>query len=84
MHRSSSQPATFLFIFHHLSHLPIDSELLPVANVGEVDVDVFIERMVEVRDELKDKASSNITKAQQSRKEYYDSRHSSEVYDLYT
>ena len=61
-------------MFHRQPHLPIDSELLPVSDVGEINVDLFVERMVEVCDELKDKASANITKAQQGPKEYYDSR----------
>ena len=48
----------------------------PVSNIGKVNVDLFVERMVKVHDELKDKASANITEAQTKQKEYYDSRHS--------
>ena len=44
------------FLFHYLSELPP-----VVSDVGEVDVDLFVERMVEVCDELKEKTSANIT-----------------------
>ena len=80
-YRASKQKSTgyspFYMMFHRQPRLPVDSELLPVSDVGEVDIDLFVERMVKVRDELKDKASVNITKAQHDQKEYYDRSHSS-------
>ena len=39
----------------------IDSELLPVSDVGEVDVVLFVD--IEVHDELKDKASARAYRA---------------------
>ena len=39
-------------MFHRQPRLPIDSELLSVSDVGEVDVDLFVERMVKVHNEL--------------------------------
>lgn len=66
-------------MFHRQPRLPIDSELLPISEVGEPDIDQFVEGMIKVRDELKDKGSANISKAQQDQKEYYDKRHSPEV-----
>ena len=59
-------------MFHHQPRLPIDSELLPMSDAGEPDIDFFIENMVNVRDEFKDNGSANIIKAQQHQKEYYD------------
>ena len=50
-----------------------------MSDAGEPDIDLFIENMVKVRDELKDKGSTNISKAQQDQKKYYDKRHSPEV-----
>ena len=66
-------------MFHRQPCLPIDSELLPIPEVGEPDVDQFVEGMIKVRDELKNKGSANISKAQQDQKEYYDKKHSPEV-----
>ena len=50
-----------------------------MSDAGEPDFDLFIENMVKVRDELKDKVSANIAKAQRDQKEYYNKRHSPEV-----
>ena len=52
--------------------------------IGEVDVDLFVERMAKICNELKDAASANITKAHQDQKEYYDRRHSPEVHTRFT
>ena len=82
-YRASKQKSTgyspFFMMFHRQPRLPIDSELLPMSEVEESDIDEFVERMVKVRDDLKDKGSANISKAQQDQKEYYDKRHSPEV-----
>lgn len=40
---------------------------------------MFIERMTHIQDDIKEAASSNISKAQSKQKQYYDSRHSTEV-----
>ena len=46
----------------------------------EQDVDIFMEKMIKARDDLKSKAgAANIVKAQAKQKEYYDHRHSPEV-----
>ena len=82
--QKSTGYSPFYMMFHRQPHLPIDSELLSVSDVGEVDVDLFVERMVKLRNELKDAASANITKAQQDQKEYYDRRHSPEVHTRFT
>ena len=82
-YRASKQKSTgyspFYMMFHRQPRLPVDSELLPMSDAGEPDFDLFIENMVKVRDELKDKGSANIAKAQRDQKEYYDKRHSPEV-----
>ena len=48
-------------------------------DVEEVSPSTFIEKMSQIRDDLKEKACSNICKAQKSQKDYYDRRHLQEV-----
>ena len=66
-------------MFHRHPRLLIDSKLIPMSDTGEPDIDLFVKKMVKIDDELKDKGSANISKAQQDQREYYDKRHSPEV-----
>ena len=87
--RTSKQKSTgyspFYMMFHRHPRLLIDSKLIPTSDTGEPDIDLFVKKMVKIDDELNDKGSANISKAQQDQKEYYDKRHSPEVcvQDLY-
>ena len=67
-------------MFHRQPRLPIDTELMAkVEGTEEQDVDIFMEKMIKARDDLKSKAGANIVKAPAKQKEYYDHRHSPEV-----
>ena len=83
-YRVSKQKSTgyspFYMMFHRQPRLPIDTEMMAkVEGTEEQDVDIFMEKMIKARDDLRSKAGANIVKAQAKQKEYYDHRHSSEV-----
>lgn len=89
-YRVSKQKSTgyspFFMMYHRQPRLPVDIELMPGVEEGieEQHVDTFVENMIEIRDNLRAKAGTNIAKAQTKQKEYYDSRHSPEVYIIST
>ena len=67
-------------MFHRQPLLPIDSELVQsFQNDDEPDIEAFIDRMIDIRDKIKEVASRNISKSQSEQKKYYDSKHSTEV-----
>lgn len=73
-------------MFHRQPLLLADIEMLSgseqesgTSDVEEVSPSTFIEKMSQIRDDLKEKACSNICKAQKSQKDYYDRRHLQEV-----
>ena len=83
-YRVSKQKSTgyspFYMMFHRQPLLPIDSELVQsFQNDDEPDIEAFIDRMIDIRDKLKEVASRNISKSQSEQKKYYDSKHSTEV-----
>eukprot|EP00731_Ephydatia_muelleri_P020332 Em0013g59a len=66
-------------MYHRQPRLPIDVEFLPNHSLEDENVDYFLSTMLQIKDEIKDKASANITKAQSQQKEYFDRRHFVEV-----
>ena len=83
-YRVSKQKSTgyspFYMMFHRRPLLPIDIELLQsLQSEDEPDMEAFIDRMIKVRDRVKEVASIKITKSQKEQKKYFDSRHSTEV-----
>ena len=69
-------------MFHRRPCLPIDSELnqsSESASDEESNYKMFMDRMLQVRDNIRIQACSNIEDAQQKQKEYYDRRHLQEV-----
>ena len=61
------------FMMHHRQpRLPLDVEFLPNHNLEDDNVEEFLSTMLKIKDEIKDKASVNITKAQSKQKEYFD------------
>ena len=82
--RVSKQKSTgyspFYMMFHRQPLLTIDSELVQsFKNDDEPDIEAFIDRMIDIRDKIKEVASRNISKSQSEQKKYYDSKHSTEV-----
>ena len=83
-YRVSKQKSTgyspLYMMFHRQPLLPIDSELVQsFQNDDEPDIEAFIDRMIDIRDKIKEVASINISKSQSEQKKYYDSEHSTEV-----
>lgn len=72
-------------MFHRHPRLPIDSELKQSEVDGGNQVleskkhEAFIDRMLQVKEEIRAQACKNIEEAQQMQKEYYDRRHLPEV-----
>ena len=69
----------YFMMYHRQPRLPIDVEFLPNQSLEDENVEEFLSTMLQIKDEIKDKASANITKAQSQQKEYYDRRHFVEV-----
>ena len=69
--RNISQLFT-IFHDHHQPRLPLDVEFVPNHNLEDDNVEEFLSTMLKIKDEIKDKASVNITKAQSKQKEYFD------------
>ena len=68
-------------MYHREALLPIDIELMP--NPGSDDVEPinnYIQAMLQVRDDLKPEAMRSIKRAQDYQKEYYDKRHTPQVF----
>ena len=68
-------------MFLRQPRLPIDSEMLPSSDnlENQPNTTDFIQDMTKIREDIKVKACSNITRAQKSQKDYYDRRHAQEV-----
>lgn len=85
-YRVSKQKSTgyspFYMMFHRRPCLPIESELdqgLESACGEESDYKTFMDRMLQVRDDIRIQACNNIEDAQQKQREYFDQRHLQEV-----
>ena len=64
---------TVLSAYHVSKHhcqprLPLDVEFLPNHNLEDDNVEEFLSTMLKIKDEIKNKASVNITKAQRASK----------------
>ena len=69
----------YFMMYHRQPRLPIDVEFLPNHSLEDENVEEFLSTVLQIKDEIKDKASANITKAQSQQKEYFDRRHFVEV-----
>ena len=54
----------YFMMYHRQPRLPIDVEFLPNHSLEDENVEEFLSTMLQIKDEIKDKASANITKRQ--------------------
>ena len=73
----------FFMMYHREALLLIDIELMPNPGSDDVEpIDDYIQAMLQVRDDLKPEAMRSIKRAQDYQKEYYDKRHTPQVFPV--
>ena len=77
--QSSTKHSPYFMLFQKEMRLPIDVEIMPVADMSEEDLEATTQALLKKRKKMFKKAAKNIKDAQKKQKDTYDRKHLPEL-----